>query len=73
MALHSKSHRFPIGSHFKIDGNEGVVWRVTDVGARVVVAIEYRPGWMSGPPYAVQEVVFDEEDQAVMMSCAESG
>jgi hypothetical protein len=64
--------RFPVGSHFKIEGNEdGTVWRVTDVGARVVVAIEHRSGWMGGPPYAVVETVFDEDDQLAMVPCTE--
>jgi len=64
--------RFPLGSYFKIEGNENdTVWRVTDVGSRVVIAIEHRPGWMSGPPYAVVENVFDEDDQVVMMPCPE--
>jgi hypothetical protein len=63
---------FPLGSYFKIEGNaDDTVWRVTDVGTRVVIAIEYRPGWMSGPPYAVVEIVFDENDQVVMVPCAE--
>ena len=41
-------------------------WRVTDVGTRVVVAIQLEPGADSlryvGPPYAIAEVVFDEHD-----------
>ena len=64
--------RFPVGTYFKLEGNaDSTVWRVTDVGTRVVVAIEYRPGWLSGPPYAVVETVFDENDQVVMMPCEE--
>jgi hypothetical protein len=62
--------RFPVGSYFKL-GQQRRVWRVTDVGARVVVAVAHRAGWMSGPPYAVAETVFDEDDQAVMVPCAE--
>jgi hypothetical protein len=41
-------------------------WRVTDIGSRVIVAIKiYRlasPNWYNGPPYAVAETVFDEND-----------
>lgn len=64
------SARFPIGSHFTV-GCKDEVWRVTDVGTRVVVAVARRSGWMAGPPYALAEVVFDEHDQAVMCSCEE--
>lgn len=42
------------------------LWRCTDVGGRTVVAIliepDKDPGWYNGPPYAVNEVVFDEYD-----------
>lgn len=42
-------------------------WRVTDVGTRVITAIPLKHGdesdWYIGPPYAVAESVFDEEDQ----------
>ena len=38
-------------------------WLVTDIGSRVVIAIAVREGWMNGPPYALSEMVFDEEDQ----------
>ncbi len=40
-------------------------WRCTDVGTRTVVAIKLDkrdPSWYYGPPYAVVEVVFDEND-----------
>jgi hypothetical protein len=41
-------------------------WRCTDVGRRVVVAIKIDTyedtSWYSGPPYAVAETVFDEND-----------
>lgn len=41
-------------------------WRCTDVGTRVIVAIrldhEDDPSWYNGPPYAVAESVFDEDD-----------
>jgi hypothetical protein len=44
------------------------VWRCTDVGARVVVAVclddhPNDPSLYNGPPYAVAESVFDEDDQ----------
>ena len=78
---------FAIGSTFYCDG---LLWRCTDIGSRVIVAIridsvdvgttssnlgkdpEHRSlnrveaeneGWFEGPPYAVLESVFDEEDQ----------
>ncbi len=40
-------------------------WRCTDVGSRVVVAIQLDapdPSWYQGPPYAVVESVLDEND-----------
>jgi hypothetical protein len=41
-------------------------WRVTDIGSRVIVAIKILrsrdAGWYRGPPYAVAETVFDEDD-----------
>ncbi len=43
-------------------------WRCTDVGARVVTAMKLGiagDGVYEGPPYAVAEFVFDEDDQAV--------
>jgi hypothetical protein len=58
-----KHSDFKIGEHFLCGGNR---WRVTDVGTRVITAImiaEGRdPGWYNGPPYAVVEDVFDEND-----------
>lgn len=42
------------------------VWLCTDIGRRVIVAIRIDPArdpsWYAGPPYAVEEVVFDEYD-----------
>jgi len=43
-------------------------WRCTDIGTRVIVAIRIDdhpddPSWYNGPPYAVAEHVFDEDDQ----------
>lgn len=37
-------------------------WRCTDIGTRTIIAIPYDPEWMTGPPYALAEVVFDEYD-----------
>jgi predicted RNase H-like HicB family nuclease len=55
---------FAIGLEFYCDARR---WRCTDVGTRVVIAIaldhEADPTWYSGPPYAVAERVFDEDDQ----------
>lgn len=53
------AERFPIGSNFR---TKYKAWIVTDVGSRVVVAIEDVPGWSDGPPYAVEEMVFDQDD-----------
>lgn len=40
-------------------------WRCTDIGTRVIVAIRLDAldvMWYSGPPYAVAEIVLDEND-----------
>lgn len=41
-------------------------WLCTDKGTRVITAIHVEddrdPSWFNGPPYAVAEVVFDEND-----------
>ena len=54
-----------IGDYFVL-GDQPQVWRVTDVGSRTVVAIRLDKGddksWYVGPPYAVAEYVFDEDD-----------
>ncbi len=54
---------FAIGQEFE---TETGTWRCTDVGTRTVVAIKISayddPSWFDGPPYAVVEVVFDEDD-----------
>ena len=42
-------------------------WRCTDIGTRTVIVIALDrddPSWYNGPPYAVEEVVFDENDFA---------
>jgi hypothetical protein len=57
-----KSSDFKIGDRFKTDLDE---YKVTDVGSRVVVAIPSKPttaDWEKGPPYALVEIVFDEDD-----------
>lgn len=60
------AEQFPIGTYFVIEGRDHAIWRVTDVGTRVIVAIKHTPGWMEGPPFALGEHVFDEDDQLVM-------
>lgn len=41
-------------------------WRVTDIGTRTIIAIKLDhpedESWYNGPPYAVKETVFDEND-----------
>ncbi|PNS09765.1 hypothetical protein [Solilutibacter silvestris] len=53
---------FDIGTEFKTSTWHR--WRCTDVGRRTILAIELDPdldeAWLAGPPYVVQEVVFDE-------------
>jgi hypothetical protein len=53
---------FEIGKEF-ICGD--TTYLCTDKGTRTVTAIllDDRPEWRSGPPYAVLEIVLDEEDQ----------
>ena len=55
---------FQRGQEFFISDKK---WRCTDVGSRVVVAVclsthEDDPSWYNGPPYAVEEVTFDENE-----------
>ncbi len=49
-------------------------WRCTDIGSRVVVAIcldhDDDPSWYNGPPYALDESVFDESD---LQGCSPDG
>lgn len=63
-----------VGDTFQVKRVAGArkTYRVTDIGARVVVAIEVTPerarrGWLLGPPFPVEENVFDEEDQKAMV------
>jgi len=54
---------FYIGLEFFAD--EGFRWRCTDTGSRTILAIPLTdriPEWLSGPPYIVDEVVFDERE-----------
>lgn len=50
---------FEIGMQFECGGN---AFLCTDKGTRVVVAVEVKDDWMAGPPYALGEIVFDEDD-----------
>lgn len=54
---------FRIGSVFRCGDKR---WRCIDVGSRVIVAIyldpDDDPSWYNGPPYALDESVFDEDD-----------
>lgn len=52
---------FVIGCEFRCGGR---AWRCTDVGTRTIVAVQLgQPtSWYAGPPYAVVETVFDEND-----------
>lgn len=56
-------HReFSIGLEFVTASGR---WRCTDVGTRVIVAIQLDApddSWYNGPPYPVLESVFDEYD-----------
>jgi hypothetical protein len=56
---------FVLGREFFCGGKR---WRCTDIGTRTVVAIaldhDDDPSWYNGPPYAVAEQVFDEDDLA---------
>ena len=60
-----KHNEFKLGGMFSFHGMTDK-WRVTDIGSRVIVAIRvYRlqePSLYNGPPYAVAETVFDEDD-----------
>ncbi|MBY3432747.1 hypothetical protein HFN89_00975 [Rhizobium laguerreae] len=54
-----------IGGRFKCGGG---AWIVTDIGSRSLSAIKIDekaksdPTWLEGPPYALEEVVFDTVD-----------
>lgn len=55
---------FEIGTNFyTVTGQR---WLYTDVGSRTILAIELDPkldnNWFKGPPYIVEEIVFDEKE-----------
>lgn len=56
---------FRIGSEFYTAAGK---WRCTDIGSRTIIAIEITRtrqddvSWYDGPPYAIAETVFDEND-----------
>lgn len=54
---------FAIGEEF-LTASE--TWRCTDIGTRTIIAIKISDqddtSWFNGPPYAVVEMVFDEND-----------
>lgn len=57
-----KHREFSIGTQFSTASGR---WRCTDVGTRVIVAIKLdapNASWYIGPPFAVEETVFDEND-----------
>jgi hypothetical protein len=59
-----KHYDFKIGEVFYFTDK---LWRCTDIGTRVIVAIclsdhEHDSTWYNGTPYAVAEIVFDEYD-----------
>ena len=62
---------FTIGTEFETC--TGQRWRCTDIGRRTILAIELQPeldtAWFNGPPYSVEEIVFDEQDIARVFRC----
>ena len=59
-----KFDEFNIGTEFECGGE---LWRCTDKGTRIIAAICLSDhlddsSWFNGPPYAVCEEVFDEDD-----------
>jgi hypothetical protein len=58
-----------IGMEFWVGSACEFPYRVTDVGTRTITAIHlnrpHDPSWYNGPPYAVPEIVFDENDLEV--------
>lgn len=63
-----KIQEFEIGVAFY--GPAGFKWLCTDKGSRVITAImldyDKDSSWFKGPPYSVEEIVFDEYE---MQSC----
>jgi hypothetical protein len=68
-----RHEEFKIGMEFTAAGSLSGRWRCTDVGTRAIVAIQIEPGndpsWCDGPPYAVAEFVFDEDDIVACNKC----
>lgn len=61
-----KYHEFHLGCEFKTGSEK--TFRCTDIGKRVIIAIGISgypddTSWYNGPPYAVEEHVFDEDSQ----------
>lgn len=58
-----KQAEFHIGLEFMCGDAR---WRCTDVGSRLIVAIKLEQredkSWESGPPFAIEEIAFDEYD-----------
>jgi hypothetical protein len=58
-----KHSDFHIGLEFMTETGR---WRCTDVGTRTIAAIRLNhdgdPRWYNGPPYAIVEHVFDEDN-----------
>jgi hypothetical protein len=57
-----KKNEFEIGKKFYTEAGE---WRCTDIGTRVITAIQLDqsdPRNYNGPPYSISEYVFDEYD-----------
>ncbi len=61
---------FTIGCEFKTDGG---TWRCTDIGTRTIIAIKVSghgdASWFNGPPYSMNETVFDENDENDQNAC----
>ena len=57
-----KHSDFKIGTEFMTGAGR---WRCTDIGTRTIAAIrldlDHDTNWYNGPPYAVAEMVFDED------------
>jgi hypothetical protein len=61
-----KHSDFELNMEFRCGGSD---WKVTDIGTRTIIAIKLTGTindltWLAGPPYALEEVVFDENDFA---------
>lgn len=70
MTLLTPQH-FKIGQEFFTESGR---WRCTDVGSRTICGIRIdnvTHDWLNGPPYAVVEMVFDEDSFPTMLLCPE--